>query len=46
MYSVGRGYGTATHEGKDSEIFVMIGKYGTPEEVDEHFFTDPCPYLV
>ena len=46
MYSVGRGYGTATREGKDSEIFVMIGKYGSPEEVDEHFFTDPCPSLV
>jgi len=46
MYSVGRGYGTATREGKDSEIFVMIGKYGSPEEVDEHFFTDPGPYLV
>ena len=47
MYSVGRGYGTSTMEGQeDAEIFVMIGKYGSPEEVDEHFFTDPCPYLV
>jgi hypothetical protein len=40
MYSVGRGYGT------NGTIFVMIGKYGTPEEVDEHFFTDKNPYLV
>ena len=47
MYSVGRGYGTASAEGKeDGEIFVMIGKYGVPQEIDEHFFTDPNPYLV
>ena len=46
MYSVGRGYGTSTMGDKESEIFVMIGKYGSPEEVDDHFFTDPCPYLV
>ena len=46
MYSVGRGYGTSTMGEKEAEIFVMIGKYGAPEEVDEHFFTDPNPYLV
>lgn len=46
MYSVGRGFGTMTTDGQDREIFVMIGKYGVPEEVDEHFFTDTNPYLV
>lgn len=46
MYSVGRGFGTLTADGKDQEIFVMIGKYASPEEVDEHFFTDPNPYRV
>lgn len=46
MYSVGRGFGTMTTDGQDSEIFVMIGKYGVPEDVDAHFFTDPNPYLV
>ena len=46
MYSVGRGFGTSTAGGKEREIFIMIGKYGTPEEVDEHFFTDPNPYRV
>ena len=46
MYSVGRGYGTSTMGEKEGEIFVMIGKYGVPEDVDEHFFTDPNPYLV
>ncbi len=47
MYSVGRGYGTATHEGTpDREIFCMIGKYAEPETVEEHYFTDDNPYLV
>ena len=46
MYSVGRGFGTMTTDGKDSPIFVMIGKYAVPEDVDAHFFTDPNPYLV
>ncbi|NLO47877.1 MAG: hypothetical protein GX111_06105 [Clostridiales bacterium] len=46
MYSVGRGFGTSTNEGKDREIFVIIGKYGSPEEVDESFFTNPIPYIV
>ncbi|MCL2226991.1 MAG: MoaF N-terminal domain-containing protein [Oscillospiraceae bacterium] len=46
MYSVGRGFGTSTMEGKESQIYVMIGKYGVPEEVDESFFTNPNPYLV
>jgi len=46
MYSVGRGFGTMTMDGQDREIFVMIGKYGVPEEADAHFFTDPNPYLV
>ena len=31
---------------KEGEIFVMIGAYGKPGDVDEHFFTDPNPYLV
>ena len=46
MYSVGRGFGTMSSNGEDRPIFVMIGKYGSPVEVDEHFFTDPNPYLV
>ncbi|NLP37439.1 MAG: hypothetical protein GX357_07285 [Firmicutes bacterium] len=46
MYSVGRGFGTITEDGVDREVFIMIGKYGVPEEVDEHFFTDPVPYRV
>lgn len=46
LTSVGRGYGTSTVDGEDSEIFIMIGKYGVPEEADEHFFTDKNPYLV
>ena len=46
MYSVGRGFGTATTGGQDREIFVMIGKYGSPEEVDESFFTSPIPFIV
>jgi len=25
---------------------MMIGKYGSPQEVDDHFFTDPIPYLI
>lgn len=46
MYSVGRGYGTMTINDKDSELFLMIGKYAKREEVDPHFFNDPIPYLV
>lgn len=46
MYSVGRGYGTMTMNNKDSEIFVMIGKYAKKEEIDPHFFNDPIPYIV
>lgn len=46
MYSVGRGFGTSTANGKDGEIYVIIGKYGAPTEVDENLFTDPIPYLV
>lgn len=46
MYSVGRAFGTKTVDGVDSELFIMIGKYGSPEEVDEHYFTDPIPYLT
>lgn len=46
LYSVGRAFGTKTVDGVDSELFLMIGKYGSPEEVDEHFFTDPIPYLT
>ena len=46
LYSVGRAFGTRTVDGVDQEMFMMIGKYGSPEEVDEHFFTDPIPYLT
>ncbi len=46
LYSVGRGFGTMTTDGQDREIFVMIGKYGSPADVDERFFTDPNPYLA
>ncbi len=46
MYSVGRGFGAKTVDGVDSELFVMIGKYASPEEVDERYFTDPIPYLT
>lgn len=46
LYSVGRGFGTATRNGEDSEIFVMIGKYGSPADLDERFITDPIPYLT
>ncbi len=46
LYSVGRGFGTSTADGEEREIFVMIGKYGAPVEIDEHFFTDPNPYLT
>ncbi len=46
MYSVGRGFGTKTTDGVDAELFVMIGKYASPEEVDERYFTDPIPYLT
>ena len=31
---------------REGEIFVMIGAYGKPGDVDDHFFTDPNPYLV
>ncbi len=46
MYSVGRGFGTITRDGVDTDLFIMIGKYGSPEEVDSSFFNDPVPYLV
>ena len=46
LYSVGRGFGTMTTDGKASEILVMIGKYGSPEDVDKKLFTDPNPYLA
>ncbi len=46
LYSVGRGFGTSTANGKEGQIYVMIGKYGAPVEVEESFFTDPNPYLV
>ena len=46
LYSVGRDFGTMTTDVKDREIFVMTGKYGSPENADENFFTDPNPYLV
>ena len=46
LYSVGRAFGTVTADGVDRELTLMIGKYGAPEEVDEHFFTDPVPYVV
>ena len=46
MYSVGRAFGTRTIDGKDSDLFLMIGKYAVPEEVEDRFFTDPNPYLT
>ena len=46
LYGVGRGFGTGTQDGVDNPIYVMIGRYGLPEEVSESFFTDPIPYLV
>jgi hypothetical protein len=32
LYSVGRCFGRITTDGKHREIFVMIGKYGSPED--------------
>ena len=46
LTSVGRAFGARTVDGEDQELFIMIGKYGSPEEVDAHFFTDPIPYLT
>ena len=46
LYSVGRAFGTKTIDGVDHELFIMIGKYGAPETVDERFFNDPNPYLT
>ncbi len=46
MYSVGRAFGKRTVDGEDQDLFIMIGKYGVPEEVEDRFFTDPIPYLV
>ncbi len=46
LTSVGRAFGTWTRDGADQPLFMMIGKYGAPEEVDERFFTDPIPYLI
>ncbi|MBR2521529.1 MAG: hypothetical protein IKE61_00145 [Coriobacteriales bacterium] len=46
MYSVGRAFGKKTVDGEDRNLFIMIGKYGMPEEVDPGFFTNPNPYLV
>ncbi len=46
MYSVGRAFGKRTIDGEDQDLFIMIGKYGVPEEVEDRFFTDPIPYLV
>jgi hypothetical protein len=46
MYSVGRAFGTKTVDGVDRDMFIIIGKYGSPEEVEERFFTDPIPYLI
>jgi len=46
LTSVGRAFGTATKDGVDRPLFIMIGKYGAPEKVDDSFFTDPIPYLI
>ena len=46
LYSVGRAFGTKTVNGVDQEPFLMIGKYGSPEQVDERFFTEPNPFLT
>lgn len=37
---------SADDKPQEGEIFVMIGAYGKPGDVDDHFFTDPNPYLV
>ena len=46
MYSVGRGFGTITTDGVDRELFLSIGKYGSPEECEDRFMNDPVPYVV
>ena len=46
LISVGRAFGTWTKEGEDKPLLMMIGKYGSPVEVEERFFTDPIPYLM
>jgi len=48
MYSVGRGFGTYydKDKGEEWDVYVIIGKYGVPVEMDEHCFTDPNPYTV
>lgn len=46
LYSVGRAFGTVTTDGEDKELVMMIGKYGSPEDVDERYLTDPIPYIV
>jgi len=46
LYSVGRAFGTITIEDEDKPLFMMIGKYGSPEEVEDRFFDQPVPYLV
>ena len=46
LYSVGRAFGKRTLDGEDHDLFLMIGKYGMPGEVDDGFFNDPNPYLV
>lgn len=46
LYSVGRAFGKITRDGVDNDLFMMIGKYGSPVDVDESFFTSPIPYLV
>jgi hypothetical protein len=46
LYGVGRAFGTMTTDGHEHEIFFMIGNHLSPEDVDDHFLTDPNPYLV
>ncbi len=47
MTSVGRGYGTRTDkDGNNSELFLMIGKYGSPVDVDPKYMEDPIAYIV
>ena len=47
LTSVGRGYGTRTDkDGHNSELFLMIGKYGSPVDVDPKYMEDPIAYIV
>ena len=46
LYSVGCAFGTRTVDGVDQEMFMMIGKYGSPVDVDPKYMEDPIAYIV